>query len=297
MKRLSYLVLFTIFLSHVFLQAQVKPQLENEWAVAKNLGPIIDGTSVRWSFLAIVKTDVIDSIRGFERNGEDKKDYFIQQKKIEKGKLYLESQALNEIEYQWIFESGNTSKFFTIELKNKDGEIKSLHIPINFSEQNKENLRLVIDKNFGIKKELTKVPFHRNFDGRKWVIGHSENDENISMIELFPGGVTNQNWSELYRFTLLKKIGTSRRYIFVDAVKAELAKDCSDLYFNILKETDSEIIFEWSHDGCGGYPTGSEISRMVSNEEQSLIFTFASNQTKHSKNQKEIYLSILENEK
>ncbi|MCG6162222.1 hypothetical protein, partial [Leptospira bandrabouensis] len=216
------------------------------WVVAKNLGPIIDGTSVRWSFLAIVKTDVIDSIRGFERNGEDKKDYFIQQKKIEKGKLYLESQALNETEYQWIFESGNTSKFFTIELKNKDGEIKSLHIPINFSEQNKENLRLVIDKNFGIKKELTKVPFHRNFDGRKWVIGHSENDENISMIELFPGGVTNQNWSVLYRFTLLKKIGTSRRYIFVDAVKADLAKDCSDLYFNILKETDSEIIFELS---------------------------------------------------
>ena len=297
MKRIRFVSFFTIVFFHFYLYAQVKPQLENEWIVSKSLGPIIDGTSIRWNFSAEIKIDQLKSIRGFELNGKEKKEYFSEIQNLKKGNFSIESKALIEEEYNWIFESGNTSKFFTIEVINHKGETKFLNIPINFSEDTKVSLRLFMEKNFGIKKDLVKIPFHRNFDGRKWIIGHSEDDEIITMLELFPEGTNNPVWSELYRFTLLKQIGTSNRHEFMKAVKTELSKDCNDLYFHIIKETETDIYFEWSHDGCGSYPTGSEISRLASEEEKSYLFTFASNQVKHTKNQKNIYQSILEKEK
>ncbi|TGM79530.1 hypothetical protein [Leptospira bouyouniensis] len=297
MKRIPFVLIFTILLSNLYVFAQVKPQLENEWIVSKSLGPIIDGTSVRWNFSAVIKVDQLKSIRGYELNGKEKKEYFSELQTIKKGNFSIESKALNEEEYSWIFESGLTSKFFTIEVINLKGETNSLNIPINFTEDTKVSLRLFMDKNLGIKKEIVKVPFHRNFDGRKWIIGHSEDNEIMTMLELFPDETKTPVWSELYRFTFLKQIGTSNRQEFINVVKRELTKDCSDLYFNILKETESDIYFEWSHDGCGGYPTGSEISRLASDEEKSYLFTFASNEHKLSKTQKDIYLSILEKEK
>lgn len=277
--------------------AQLKPELENEWIQSKSLGPVIDDTSIRWNFFADVKVDHLESIQGFEVNGSQKTKQISETSKLTKGNLSLSSQALTEKDYLWIYELGNTSLFFTFEITNNKGEKKFLNVPINFSEKSKETLRLVMEKNLNIKKETIKVPFYRNLDGRRWNVGNSGENEEQVLIEMIPDGTKIETWTEIYRLNLLKTIGSSNRTSFMNAVREGLSENCPTLVFHIISESPKEIIYEWSHDGCNGWPASTEISRMVTGLSQSTMFTFAYKNGKLPKDLREIYLTILEKEK
>ncbi|PJZ46432.1 hypothetical protein [Leptospira brenneri] len=294
--RISNLILsFLLLTTNLF--AQLKPELENEWVRSKSLGPVIDKTNIRWNFFAEIKVDNLESIQGYEVQWPEKTKYISQTKTIGQGNLSIFSEPLIESEYLWIFEKGNTSLFFTFEIINTKGEKKNLNIPVNFSEKSKESLRLIIEKNLNIKKETVQVPFLRNLDGRRWYVGNSgENNEQV-LIEMIPEGTKIETWTEIYRLNLLKTISMSNRKAFVNAVKDGLSENCPSLFFNVISESQKEIIYEWSHEGCNGWPASTEITRMVSGPSNSTMFTFANQSGKLSKQLREIYLTILQNEK
>lgn len=283
------------FSTNVF--AQLKPELGNEWIQSRSLGPVIDESSIRWNFFADVKVDNLESIHGYEVKGSQKTEQISEISKITKGNLSLSSQPLAEKDYLWIFELGNTSLFFTFEITNNKGEKKILNVPINFSEKSKETLRLVMEKNLNIKKETVKVPFYRNLDGRRWYVENSGENEEQVLIEMIPDGTKIETWTELYRLNLLKTIGSSNRAAFMNAVREGLSENCPSLVFNIISESSKEIFYEWSHDGCNGWPASTEISRMVNSPSHSTMFTFAYKNGKLPKDLREIYLTILEKEK
>ncbi|TGL85085.1 hypothetical protein EHQ68_17740 [Leptospira congkakensis] len=288
--------LFLLFLSSQIF-AQLKPELENDWIRSKSLGPVIDKSAIRWNFIAEIKVDNLESIHGYEVKWPEKTKYISETNKINPGDLFLSSEPLLEKEYQWIYELGNTSLFFTFEITNSKGEKKTLNVPINFSEKSKETLRLFMEKNLNIKKETVKVPFLRNLDGRRWYVGNSgENNEQV-LIEMIPEGTKIETWTEIYRLNLLKTIGTSNRTNFMNAVKDGLSENCPSLVFNTITESPNEIIYEWSHQGCNGWPASTEITRMISNQSNSTMFTFANQTGKVSKQLRETYLTILEKEK
>ncbi|TGL44653.1 hypothetical protein [Leptospira perdikensis] len=297
MKQRIFLSLFILVLSTNSVFAQLKPELDNEWIQSKSLGPVLDESSIRWNFIADVKVDHLESIQGYEVKGSQKTKQISETSKINQGTLSLSSQPLSEKDYQWIYEFGNTSLFFTFEITNKKGEKKVLNVPINFSEKSKETLRLFMEKNLNIKKDIVKVPFLRNLDGRRWYVGNSgENDEQI-LIEMIPEGTKIETWTEIYRLNILKTIGTSNRESFINAVKDGLSENCPSLVFNTITESPKEIIYEWSHEGCNGWPASTEITRMISTPSNSTMFTFANKNGKVSKQLREIYLTILEKEK
>ncbi|WP_040506688.1 hypothetical protein [Leptospira wolbachii] len=297
MKQKLLLSTLTLLFFSTNVFAQLKPELENEWIQSKSLGPIIEGTSIRWNFFADVKVDNLESIHGYEVKGSQKTKQISETSKITKGNLSLSSQPLTEKDYLWIYELGNTSLFFTFEITNNKAEKKVLNVPINFSEKTKETLRLVMEKNLNIKKETTKVPFYRNLDGRRWYVGNSGENEEQVLIEMIPDGTKIETWTEIYRLNLLKTIGSDNRATFMNAVKEGLSENCSSLKFNIISESSKEIFYEWSHDGCNGWPASTEISRMVTGPSHSTMFTFAYKDGKLPKDLREIYLTILEKEK
>ncbi|MBM9591266.1 hypothetical protein JWG41_12470 [Leptospira sp. 201903075] len=292
---LLFLFSLLFFSSDIF--SQLKPELDNEWIQSKSLGPVIDTSSIRWNFIADVKVENLESIHGYEVKGSQKTKQISETAKINQGTLSLSSLPLTEKEYQWIYELGNTSLFFTFEITKKKGEKKFLNIPINFSEKSKETLRLVMEKNLNIKKETVKAPFLRNLDGRRWYVANSgENDEQI-LIEMIPEETKIETWTEIYRLNILKTIGTSNREAFIKAVKDGLSENCPSLVFNTITESPKEIIYEWSHEGCNGWPASTEITRLVSGSSNSRMFTFANKKGKLSKDLREVYLTVLEKEK
>ncbi|MCW7469620.1 hypothetical protein [Leptospira kanakyensis] len=295
-QRFQFLSLFLILLSSQVL-AQLKPEIENEWIRSKSLGPVIDKSAVRWNFIAEIKVDNLESIHGYEVKWPEKTKHISETNQIKQGDLILSSEPLLEKEYLWIYELGTTSLFFTFEITNSKGEKKVLNVPINFSEKSKETLRLFMEKNLNIKKETVKVPFLRNLDGRRWYVGNSGEDNEQVLIEMIPEGTKIETWTEIYRLNLLKSIGTSNRPAFMNAVKNGLSENCPSLIFNTITESPNEIIYEWSHDGCNGWPASTEITRMISGPSNSTMFTFANKNGKISKLLREIYLTILEKEK
>lgn len=289
--------ILTLFFFSYQVYAQVKPELENEWIQSKSLGPVIDENSIQWNFIANVKVDNLESIHGYEVNGSKKSKQISGTSKITKGILSLTSQPLTEKDFLWIYELGNTSLFFTFEITNNKGEKKFLNVPINFSEKSKETLRLVMEKNLNIKRDTVKVLFYRNLDGRRWFVGNSGENEEQVLIEMIPDGTKIETWTEIYRLNLLKTIGSSNRAAFMNAIKDGLSENCPSLVFNTISESSKEIFYEWSHDGCNGWPASTEISRLVTGPSHSTMFSFAYKNGKLPKDLREVYLTILENEK
>lgn len=297
MKQKLFILFFSLFLCSTQIFAQLKPELENEWIQSKSLGPIIDKSSIRWNFLAEVKVDNLESIQGYEVKWPEKTKYISESEKINIGTISLFSEPLTEKEYRWIYELGNTSLFFTFEITNTKGEKKHLNVPINFSEKTKESLRLFMEKNLNVKKEPIKTAFLRNLDGRRWYVGNSgENDEQV-LIEMIPEGTQIETSTEIYRLNLLKTIGSYNRTAFMKAVKESLSENCPSLVFNTILETNNEIIYEWSHNGCNGWPASTEITRMITGPTNSTMFTFAYKKGSLPNSLREIYLTILAKEK
>lgn len=135
---------------------------------------------------------------------------------------------------------------------NQKNAIETLNIPLNFSEKSKATLRLLLEKRFNIKGDLTKLPYYRNLDGRRWFVGNSGEDENQTLIEMIPEGTNYKSWTEIYRLSILKTINQENIEGYLDAVIRSLSVNCPSLKFKILSRSDTKIYYEWSHNGCNG---------------------------------------------
>ncbi|WP_061249123.1 hypothetical protein [Leptospira alstonii] len=297
MKNKITLLVISLLTCSFSLAAQLKPELENNWIKSNSLGPILDEKGIKWQFIANIKSNEIAEVEGFEVNGLNKIQRFKQQTELKPGNLIIVGPQLSEKDYDWLFESGSSSLFFSINIKDSKGVSKTLNIPLTFSAKSKDTLRTMVSSRFGIQKKIKEVPYSRNIDGRRWIIGNSGEDDQQVLVEMIPIGSTIQESNELYRINLLKKIGISQRKTILDNIKLGLSKNCPSLTFNILKENNQEVIYEWNHSGCNGFPASSEVSKFVSSNSRSTQFSFSYKLGVIPIELKQVYLAILMNER
>lgn len=297
MKKIITTFIINSIIITVSLNAQLKPSLENEYAKSLSLGPILTDSGIMWNLILENKTDDITKIEGFEINNLNKNLKIKEDKKISKGKLIINSEILPISEFDWIFEEGNSYLFFSVELTSVDNKIHKLNIPLSFSNKTKENLRIFINTKYKITKKINKIPYYRNFDGRRWFVGNSGENEDIFLLEMVPEGINIKKWKELYRLNILKKINANNRDNYLGVFKKNLSKDCPSLKYKVLSESKNEILFKWSHTGCNGWPESSEITRIRSNDNESISYSFAYHKEDIPNSLEEIYIEILKNEK
>ena len=90
-------------------------------------------------------------------------------------------------------------------------------------------------------------------DERGWRLGHRAVAGNQLILEYVLSGETVENWSELITvqaFPGLQETTTPEELMF--AAKTPTLADCPDAMWNVLRQSDDEIVFEWRMENCTG---------------------------------------------
>lgn len=99
------------------------------------------------------------------------------------------------------------------------------------------------------------------FDGRGWVVGHQQRNANESLTEYVLPGQTVDNWRELVTSTVhFQPVPVER---LVDEIHTLMSKDCPSLVWNVVRQDQRTIIFEWRDSGCGGDEPQAELDRIT----------------------------------
>lgn len=127
------------------------------------------------------------------------------------------------------------------------------------------------------------------FDGREWVLGHSEANENSSIREYILLGQSINDWTELLTSQSLNSRLSVHKYF--DTLWKE-NPDCPSLKTSKIHESNDSILFHGRHGLCGGYQPGEFIQRIARIEEGIILLTYAQKTEMSGKN-REAWTRIL----
>ena len=99
------------------------------------------------------------------------------------------------------------------------------------------------------------------FDGRLWAVGHQDRNDAQVLTEWVLPDQTVQNWRELVTSQVfLKPVPVAA---LVERLRRSLMQGCPSLIWNIIKQDETTIVYEWRDSGCGGYEAQHELGRVT----------------------------------
>lgn len=129
----------------------------------------------------------------------------------------------------------------------------------------------------------TDTPKGIPFDGRSWIVGSHDANEQQAITEYVPEGETVDNWTELV--TISEFFGLQEQVTPIQLMTSMMQmaeENCTGVKKNILQSegTDS-VIFEWETQGCkaeipGGSAPEFDISRIIVGKDRIFIMQHAS---------------------
>jgi hypothetical protein len=105
------------------------------------------------------------------------------------------------------------------------------------------------------------------FDGRGWTVGHRQSNGNQTLIEYVLPGQNVENWRELATSQVFSPAVPLAP--FVERLRASLSQGCPSLVWNVIRQEEKTLIYEWRDSGCGGFEPQYELGR-ITIEERSL---------------------------
>lgn len=100
-------------------------------------------------------------------------------------------------------------------------------------------------------------------DSRPWNVGYDASDDRQHVTEFVLDGQVVENWNELFtRQILFDSDGKVPMDKLVELTRAGFGADCKNFKWSVLRQSDSEALYAWSHSGCTGHPPQHEISRL-----------------------------------
>jgi hypothetical protein len=105
------------------------------------------------------------------------------------------------------------------------------------------------------------------FDGRGWAVGHRQSNGTQTLTEYVLPGQNVENWRELVTSQVFSN-GVPLTP-FVEQLRSSLSQGCPSLVWNVIRQEERTVIYEWRDSGCGGWEPQHELGR-ITIEEQSL---------------------------
>jgi hypothetical protein len=99
------------------------------------------------------------------------------------------------------------------------------------------------------------------FDGRGWTVGNQQRNRAQLLTEYVLPGQTVENWKELVTSTVF--FHPVPLAPFVEKIRAGLAQGCPSLVWNVIRQDEKTVVFEWRDSGCGGFEPQSELDRVT----------------------------------
>jgi len=142
-------------------------------------------------------------------------------------------------------------------------------------------------------KAQVDVPERWNFtfDSRQWQLGSQSADREGAVREYVLNGQTVENWSELV--TSLYLAGNVAPRALFEQFRRDLSRGCPSLRVSIIEESAENIIFEWQHEGCQGFPAQHEIRRIARGQTGTLTLSFVEKTRQLTPDKRAIWISII----
>ena len=99
------------------------------------------------------------------------------------------------------------------------------------------------------------------FDGRGWAVGHRQSNGTQTLIEYVLPGQNVENWRELVTSQVFSN-GVPLTP-FVERLRASLSQGCPSLVWNVIRQEEKTVIYEWRDSGCGGFEPQHELGRVT----------------------------------
>lgn len=131
-----------------------------------------------------------------------------------------------------------------------------------------------------------------NFDSRPWRLGHQEAAPQMSIREYVLQGETVEAWSEMVTSFFVARQSVTVEDMFKNFKKL-LSQDCPSLSLSIIERSDTNILFEWQHQGCRGNPPQHEIKRIARGPGGILFLAYVAKATELSEERRNAWISIL----
>jgi hypothetical protein len=99
------------------------------------------------------------------------------------------------------------------------------------------------------------------FDGRGWSVGHRQSNGVQTLIEYVLPGQNVENWRELVTSQVFSQAIPPAP--FVERLRASLSEGCPSLVWNVIRQEENILIYEWRDSGCGGFEPQYELGRIA----------------------------------
>jgi hypothetical protein len=99
------------------------------------------------------------------------------------------------------------------------------------------------------------------FDGRGWTVGHRQSNGVQTLIEYVLPGQNVENWRELVTSQVLSQAVPVAP--FVERLRASLSQGCPSLVWNVIRQEEKTVTYEWRDSGCGGFEPQYELGRIA----------------------------------
>ena len=110
-------------------------------------------------------------------------------------------------------------------------------------------------------ERVLKVEFD---DQSRWKLGYRAIDKRQSLTEYVPKGQSVREWKELYTVQRLHRLAskTTPKKMATE-IEANLRKENPDIDFQVLNDTENDVMFHWREKGSKERPAQHEIVRLV----------------------------------
>ena len=99
------------------------------------------------------------------------------------------------------------------------------------------------------------------FDGRGWTVGHRQSNDTQTLTEYVLPGQNVENWRELVTSQVFEQ--SIPVAPFVQRLRAALSEGCPSLVWNVVRQDEKTLIYEWRDSGCGGWASQHEVGRVT----------------------------------
>lgn len=112
------------------------------------------------------------------------------------------------------------------------------------------------------------------FDSRTWELGSHAKVEGQAIREYVLKGQTVGSWSELVSSSWTYARGISVQQLHEKVVKG-LKDGCESFETTTIKKSSDDLVFEWKHNSCKGWPAQHEIRRIKTVDGHLAILSYA----------------------
>jgi hypothetical protein len=100
----------------------------------------------------------------------------------------------------------------------------------------------------------------------EWEVGNQGGQKGTRIVEFVAGGETMNNWTQLLTVqTFDRSLGSlpEAPHLMMNALRTSMERRCPGVVWNIVKQEEGSLLYEWRIANCGSSPDQHEVARIL----------------------------------